>query len=490
MSPRATRLLVAIALSAPLAWVARAHADGIVPPWGDPHDVPLPSWGRSVAPLRVDVPIAAAPGTPDAKRGTIEAGARLPLYGTARGGSCGGRWLLVGPMAWVCSDAAEVSRDAPAAPPPSSEAGGAPAEGLPYRYFFVGADGAEAFLNLPKPSDDPRAVEAPDEALDPGFSVAIVEETTARGALWGRTRQGKWIPMRELTPYRVSGFHGDASKSAIENGKSDGKGSVLDAAWVVSDVANVFSAPAATGKPTGRRARFDRLTWHEERAAAHGGGAMVRISDDGVAPEQWVRARDIAHATLSAPPDEIGGAHATERWIDIDVGAQTLVAYEGTRPVFATLVSTGRAPVGDVAATPAGVHRIGAKLTMHDMDALEPDLDDPSAADADTLDDVPYVQYFDQGVALVGAFWHRDLGRPHGRTSVSLAPRDAAWLFAFTAPHLPTGWSSAYPTELDPGSVVRVRAGEAVPRDFPLDKPDGTATHKSSSSFSSPAETP
>jgi hypothetical protein len=487
VSPRVVRSLLALALSAPLAWVGRAHAEGIVPPWADPHDVPLPSWGRSVAPLRADVPIAAAPGTPDAKRGTIAAGARLPLYGTARAGSCAGRWLLVGPMAWVCSDAAEVSRDAPRAPPPSSEAGGAPAEGLPYRYFFVGADGAEAFLNLPTASDDARAVEAPDEALDPGFSVAIAEEVTARGALWGRTREGKWIPMRALTPYRVSGFHGETLKP--EHGMSDRKGDVLDAAWVVSDVANVFSAPAATGKPTARRARFDRLTWHEERAAAHGGGAMVRISDDGVAPEQWVRARDIAHASLSVPPDEIGGTHATERWIDIDIGAQTLVAYEGTRAVFATLVSTGRAPVGDVAATPVGVHRIGAKLATHDMDALEPDLDDSSAGadDADALDDVPYVQYFDQGVALVGAFWHRDLGRPHGRTSVSLAPRDAAWLFAFTAPHLPAGWSSVFPTELDPGSVVRVRAGDAVPRDFPLDKPDGSVIHKS---FSPPAESP
>ena len=467
MSPRAARFGLALLLIAPLA-----RADSVLPPWADPHDVPLPSWGRSVAPLRADVAIAAAPGKPDAKRGTVEAGARLPLYGSSRGASCGGRWLLVGPMAWVCSDAAEVSRDAPSSPIDEPQPTEAP-DGLPHRYFFVGADGAEAFLNLPANREDARGVEAPDETLDPGFSVAITEQAEVRGAHWGRTRHGKWIPMRELTPYRVSAFHGERSS-----------GDALDVAWVVSDVANVFSSPAATGRPTGRRPRFDRVTWREERAAAHGGGAMVRVSDDGVTPEQWMRARDLAHATLSAPPDELGGAVTTDRWIDIDLGAQTLVAYEGLRPVFATLVSSGRGAVGDGTATPLGVHRIGVKLLTSDMEGLEPDHDDPTSEDTDTLEDVPYVQYFDQGVALVGTFWHGDLGRPHGRASVSLAPRDAAWLFAFTAPHLPPGWRAAYPTELEPGTVVRVRAGEAVPRDFPLDRPNnGPAIHR-------PAETP
>jgi len=461
-------VLASLALSA-----TNARADSIVPPWSDPHDVPLPAWGKSVAPLRPDVGIVAAPGKPDAKRGTVAAGARLPLYGSARGASCGGRWLLVGPMAWVCSDAVEVSGDAPqtARPQTAREGGVGGGDGLPYRYFFVGADGAEAFLNLPTGSDGAHGIEAPDEALDPGFAVAISEEADARGARWGRTRHGEWIPMRELTPFHASPFHGDVLAANAR----------LDMAWVVADAASVFSAPVASGRPAHKRARFDRVTWHEERAAAHGGGPMVRVSDDGVTPEQWMRARDLAHPTLAVPPEPIGGASATSPWIDIDLGAQTLVAYEGARPVFATLVSTGLGAPGDAAATPEGLHRIGAKLSTNDMDNLEPDEDDPSAESVDTIDDVPYVQYFDHGVALVGTFWHRDLGRPHGRASVSLAPKDAAWLFAFTAPHLPPGWSAAYPTELEPGTIVRVRTGEPVARDFPLDKTHGTVIHKPSS---------
>jgi lipoprotein-anchoring transpeptidase ErfK/SrfK len=301
-----------------------------------------------------------------------------------------------------------------------------------------------------------------------------VEEADARGARWGRTRHGKWIPMRELSPYAASPFRGAPLK----------EGAPLDVAWVVSDVASVYAAPVASGRPAGKRARFDRVTWHEERAPAHGGGAMVRVSADGATPEQWMRARDLAHPTLAAPPDAVGGATATDRWLDIDLGAQTLVAYEGARPVFATLVSTGRGAGGDAAATPEGIHRIGAKLSTADMDDLEPDEDDPTAEDTGTIEDVPYVQYFDRGIALVGTFWHRDLGRRHGLRSVSLAPADAAWLFAFTAPHVPFGWRSAYPTDLERGTLVRVRAGESVARDFPLDKPHGTVIHKP------PAESP
>ncbi len=457
-------MTAALALSAAVATPARA--DSVVPPWSDPHDVPLPSWGKSVAPLRPDVAIAAAPGKPDAKRGAVAAGARLPLYGSARGSSCGGRWLMVGPMAWVCSDAVEVSGDAP-----QTASAGNGADRAPYRYFFVGPDGAEAFVNLPASSDGVHGISAPDETLDPGFAVAIAEEADARGARWGRTRHGEWIPMRELTPFRASTFHGDAIAP----------GSALDMAWVVADAASVYSTPIVSGKPAHKRARFERVTWHEERAAAHGGSAMVRVSDDGATPEQWMRARDLAHPTLAAPPDAASGATSTATWIDIDLGAQTLVAYEGARPVFATLVSTGRGPAGDAAATPEGIHRIGAKLSSNDMDSLEPDPEDATADDTGTIDDVPYVQYFDHGIALVGAFWHRDFGRPHGRGSVSLAPKDAAWLFAFTAPHLPPGWSAAYPTELEPGTIVRVRTGESVARDFPLDKTHGTVIHKSSS---------
>jgi lipoprotein-anchoring transpeptidase ErfK/SrfK len=440
------------------------RADSVLPPWSDPHDVPLPDWARSVAPSRDGVAIASAPGRPDARRGVVGAGARLPLFASARNAACAGRWLEVGPMAWVCSDTAEVSRD-PAAPAPPARA--AREDGLPWQYSFVGRDGAEAFLNLPTAESGA----SPDETLDPGFVVAVVEERSVRGGRWTRTLHGRWIAMTELVPFPVSRFHGEELKD----------GAPLDAAWVVSDVAAVYSGPSPTGRPAGKLARFERVAWHEERAASHGGSVMVRVSDDGVAPQRWVRARDLARAAVSAPPEEAGGASSTERWIDIDLAQQTLVAYEGARPVFATLVSTGRGGGGgqnDPTATPEGVHRISAKLTTNDMENLALESDDDASGDPFALEDVPYVQAIDRGVALFGAFWHGDFGRPRGRGNVGVAPKDAAWLFAFTAPHLLAGWSAVYPTPLEPGTVVRVRAGDAVTRDFPLDKARENVIHR------------
>jgi lipoprotein-anchoring transpeptidase ErfK/SrfK len=163
--------------------------------------------------------------------------------------------------------------------------------------------------------------------------------------------------------------------------------------------------------------------------------------------------RDLARPHRAPPPAEVN--HPDERWIDVELSSQTLVAYEGTRPVFATLVSTGRGPAGTEAATPPGVHRIWVKLLASDMDNVERD-------DVDThysLEDVPYVQFFDHAVALHGTYWHRDFGHVKSHGCVNLAPLDARWLFDFTGPRLPAGWVAAYPAGqgVDPGTVVRVR---------------------------------
>jgi hypothetical protein len=74
-----------------------------------------------------------------------------------------------------------------------------------------------------------------------------------------------------------------------------------------------------------------------------------------------------------------------------------------------------------------------------------------------SLQEVPYVQFFDGAVALHGTYWHRDFGRVRSHGCVNLAPLDARWLFDFTEPRLPRGWAAAYPAAVDEGSLVRVR---------------------------------
>ena len=60
-----------------------------------------------------------------------------------------------------------------------------------------------------------------------------------------------------------------------------------------------------------------------------------------------------------------------EPWLDVELATQTLVAYLGDKPVFATLVATGVGADGTPFATPKGIHRVRAKLLAATMDNLE-----------------------------------------------------------------------------------------------------------------------
>ena len=408
---------------------AQESRSGLLPPWTDLDDLPLPPWAASVVPKRgTDLFVFDSPTRFGLKRGLSTAGSRLPLFGAKRGAGCSGRWLLVGPMAWVCSDIADLSGDEPA--PVAFTSG---ENGLPYTYFFTGREGTSAYGSLE------NAVEGTIERdLEQGWArVAIVEQRTFGRKRWGRTPHEQWVSMRDLHPANASLFHGE---------KANG---VLDFAWVKPERAVVTSGP--TGGATGSRVRFQKVGWYEEKPVA--GGVMVRISADGVSPVEWMHARDLQHPQYALPPAEAGGARATERWIDVHLASQVLVAYEGTRPVYATLVSTGRGPQGSDHATPIGVHRVWVKIRATTMTNMERD-------DLDrhySMEDVPYTQFFDKNVALHGAFWHRDFGRVRSHGCVNLSPIDARWLFDFTGPHVPDGWHAAYPTAVGAG---RGRPGE------------------------------
>ena len=70
-----------------------------------------------------------------------------------------------------------------------------------------------------------------------------------------------------------------------------------------------------------------------------------------------------------------------------------------------------------------------------------------------SLEDVPYVQFFDKAVALHGAYWHRDFGHMKSHGCVNLAPLDARWLFDFTGPHLPRAGPRPIRHGSTPGTV-------------------------------------
>jgi hypothetical protein len=402
---------------------AGARADVPLPPWVGDGEVPPPSWARSVtskpdetgpSERSHELVLFGGPGRTSTRRGTAAAGASLPFFGVRRGTGCTGPWWLVGPLAWVCSDDADLSAENPAAP----ERLPGPL-GLTVDYAFVQSAGASAYASL-ESAEEGEA----DQELEGGWAVAVVE----RREKWARTSKGLWIATQDLGLARVSAFHGEQMA-----------GGHLDFAWVVADRASTWPAPATKGKPSGARARFQLVRVREEQ------GPMVRV-DDGA----WMLASDLAVPHLAPPPAEAPGS--ADPWIDVDLGSQTLVAYEGRRPVYATLVSAGRGPAGSGTATPPGVHRIWVKLLASDMANTQNEDGDSHYS----LEDVPYVQFFDNAVALHGTYWHGDFGRPRSHGCVNLSPIDARWLFDFTGPHLPQGWSAVFPAAIDPGTPVRV----------------------------------
>jgi hypothetical protein len=214
---------------------------------------------------------------------------------------------------------------------------------------------------------------------------------------------------------------------------------VLDIAWVARDGAPVeeWSEDRRRGRAIRRAGRRARV-----RVLAELPRGRARI-EDGV-----IAMRDLIRPSLSAPPPEVAG---DERWIDVHIASQTLVAYQGARPVFATLVSTGRP--GAASATPIGTFRIWVKLAEDTMDDLERTDQESNYA----IEAVPWVQYFSEGIALHAAFWHDDFGRRRSHGCVNLSPRDARHLFGLTTPSLPPGWDAILTTELQRGTLVRVR---------------------------------
>ncbi|HHH28946.1 MAG TPA: murein L,D-transpeptidase [Polyangiaceae bacterium] len=398
-----------------------------LPPWAPT----LPSWARSVRIVKGDQPLKVSPNGNADRRGSGARQARLPLYGARPGPGCGGPWLHVGPQAWVCSDEVALSGGAPLLP--TAKLLTASTDGLPFRYFFASRDGSLGYGRL-----DEVDIGVPVTTLEPGFAVAIVEQRNIGRETFGRTNRGVWVPMRDFHAARPFHFEGVAL---------DGTGDTIPHAWVMKDRTPLYARRGQRFTPTGKtKDRFDRVGWLEEASVF--GSSWARIDET-----HWIRQKDVRHPTVAPPPDEAEIAHGA-RWIDIELESQTLVAYEGAKPVFATLVSTGKGKTkGHPFETPKGVHRIWVKLLATTMDNLE----DEYANRYWRIEDVPYVQFFHKGVGLHAAFWHRSFGNVRSHGCVNLAPRDAQRLFAFTSPRIGAGWTAALPTAYDQGTIVRVR---------------------------------
>ncbi|AUX22771.1 hypothetical protein SOCEGT47_032810 [Sorangium cellulosum] len=165
----------------------------------------------------------------------------------------------------------------------------------------------------------------------------------------------------------------------------------------------------------------------------------------------WMKGTDGTYTALGAPPPDLAPG---EKWIDINLSRKTLVAVEGDRPVYAALVSPGRRSKNKKKDHPTltGVFRIREKHIATTMDG-----DGTVAGDLPySIEDVPYVAYYDGSYAVHGAFWHSDFGRERSHGCVNLSPLDAKKLFFWSEPKLPRGWHGVWATSENRGTLISI----------------------------------
>ncbi len=246
------------------------------------------------------------------------------------------------------------------------------------------------------------------------------------------------------------------------------------------------------------------------RARIKGGKRYYQTLKD---KTRWLRAVDLS--IVHKPDEWPEAAENGEKWIDVSIAQQTLVLYEGKKPKYATMVSTGRDRFGDPKkdlTTPMGEFRLQSKHIAAAMDSEEnstvsggtksrksslgPEARatiarlqaakkagkklssqderrwtniekgrDPEygvtkrrGASGFELRDVPWIQYFSAGFALHGAYWHDDFGIPRSHGCINLAPIDARIVFNWTDPPVPDGWHGInIGDDMGQGTAVHIR---------------------------------
>ncbi len=160
--------------------------------------------------------------------------------------------------------------------------------------------------------------------------------------------------------------------------------------------------------------------------------------------ERWLKASQVEFFAQRELPEGVGD---NDKWILVDLTRQTLEAYEGTMPVYVTLVSSGL-PDNEETVTPTGRFHITFKHLTDDMAGTVGD------EDAYSVEDVPWVQYLHRNIAFHASFWHSHYGRPKSHGCINLAPADARAIFDWTDPPMPEKWHGVAATENNNGTLV------------------------------------
>ena len=427
-----------------------------------------PGHGAKIASIAMHTWIYVAPSDRSAKLGYLRAGAVVERAEAPAGTTgCAGGWYRIAPRGFVCvGKGASLALDHQVV---EAALRGPDRHGLPYSYVVSRQPPPHLYFRLPSRADQERT-EGPtlavhlagwspaqlgpmppdpvpafllegrdlpkpygsEEKLHYSVHTGRAKEQSAFGLItsfdwtgrrFGLTTELDLIPLDRTKPAKISTFHGVEVR---------GEGTP---AFVIRHGTTKLRADE-TGK------------LHEDGTAEWRSGWVLTGRNNGspygmleTTEGAWLPADSLVVSEFREDP--AGFSREGKKWIDVSIRKQMLVAYEGKSAVYATLVSSGIGAMGDPETTHAtvrGTFLIHAKHVSGTMDGDE-------ASDAFDLRDVPYIQYFHEGYALHGAYWHDDFGKPRSHGCVNLAPADAAWLFEWTDPVVPPEWHGAVSAE-------------------------------------------
>jgi lipoprotein-anchoring transpeptidase ErfK/SrfK len=172
---------------------------------------------------------------------------------------------------------------------------------------------------------------------------------------------------------------------------------------------------------------FERgqLAWEKDK------GVWLVPLGEVLAQQHQISTDPVAQGNLPAysedlfvkPKPKVREGNGGERWIEVNLSTQYLIAWEGDVSVAETYVSTGR-PGFD---TPPGTYHILVKLESQTMEGV-------IGGEYYNVPDVPWVQYFtNYGHALHGTYWHNNFGATMSHGCVNLPMDFAQWLYGWTS---------------------------------------------------------
>ncbi|MDB4945016.1 MAG: hypothetical protein JWP97_4550 [Labilithrix sp.] len=301
-----------------------------------------------------------------------------------------------------------------------------------------------------------------------GFYLALDRSFSSSGAKWWRTSFGFAVPFDRImvqpgvTKYSGSWFEGGAALPGLAGsdagpGPEGGSDAGVDLAGTVGFVSVGYAHKIEIDEDA------KKTSWGPElpkRTAVLLDGKSVTVQGQTyhhTSAGFWVRLADVLLAKPAIPAD----LRDDEKWIDVDLTRQALVAFEGSRPVFGALISSGRRNPQDKERdfpTPTGTFHIREKHVTTTMDG------DVASDGPYSIEDVPWVMYFQGSYALHGAFWHDQFGNKRSHGCVNMAPDDARTLFAWSDPPLPPGWHGVFAKDDAAGTRIVVHEDKPAKR--------------------------